>query len=76
MSTTEQPSWSGRTVGEMSLGFDCCGRAGEFGRTLKYFTRVGIGGYASLGYFNAREDWNISVTRSARTPPSTKQDEK
>jgi hypothetical protein len=61
----------GRTVGEGILDFDCA-TAGEFGGTLKGFTGVGICGYGTLWYFNAKADWNIDIMRSAHTRPYTK----
>ena len=31
---------------------------------LKGFTGVGTGRYESLGYFNAKVDWDINIVRS------------
>ena len=50
--------------------------AGKFGGTLKGFTGVGMGGYGSPGYFNAKADRNIDIMRSVHTPSSTNRDEK
>lgn len=59
------------TAGERILGFEC-DTAGELAELLKGFTGVGMGGNGSLGYFNAKADWNIDVKSSAHTPPSMK----
>ena len=37
------------------------------------FTGACTGCYGSLGYFNAKADWNIGIMRSAHTPPSAGQ---
>ena len=65
-------SSKGRTAGERILDFVCCDTAGELAGVLKGFTGVGMGGNGSLGYFNAKADWNIDIMSSAHTPPSTK----
>ena len=62
----------GRTAGERILGFVCCDTAGDLAGVLKGFTGVDMGGNGSLGYFNAKADWNIDIMSSAHTPPSTK----
>ena len=61
----------GRTAGERILGF-VCDAAGELAAVLKGFIGVGMGGNGSLGYVNAKADWNIDDMSSAHTPPSTK----
>ena len=61
-----------RTVGERILDFVCWDTDGELAGVLKGFTGVGMGGNGSLGYFNAKADWNIDIMSSAHTPPSTK----
>ena len=55
------------------MDFDCV-TAGEPGGTFIGFTGVGMGGYESLGYLNAKADFDIM--RSAHTPASTRRDEK
>lgn len=60
------------TVGERIFDFDCCATAGELAVILKGFTGVDIGGNGSLGYFNAKADWNIDIRSSEHTPPSVK----
>ena len=40
---------------------------------LNGFTGVGMCGSRSLGYFNAKADWNIDIMGSVYTPPSTKE---
>jgi len=62
----------GRTAGERILDFVCCDTAGELAGVLNGFTGVGMGGNGSLGYFNAKADWNIDIMSSAHTPPSAK----
>ena len=57
-------------MGERIFGFVWCETAGELAGVLKGFTGVGIGGNGSLGYFNAKADWNIDIMSSAHTPPS------
>ena len=61
------------TAGERILDFVCCDTAGELAGVLNGFIGVGIGGNGSLGYFNAKADWNIDIMSSAHTPPSTKE---
>ena len=61
------------TAGERIFGF-VCDMAVELAEVLKGFTGVGMGGNGSLGYFNAKADWNIDIISSAHTPPSTKGD--
>lgn len=46
--------------------------AGEFGGVMKSFTGVAVGGNVSLGYFDAKVDWNIDIRSSEHTLPSTK----
>lgn len=62
----------GHTVGERILDFECCDNAGELAEVLNGFTGVGMGGNGSLGYFNAKADWNIDINNSAHTLPSMK----
>ena len=61
----------GHTAGERILGFVCCDTADEFPGVLKGFVGVDMGGNGSLGYVNAKADWNIDDMSSAHTPPST-----
>ena len=61
---------SGHTVGEKTSEFDRCGTTSEFGRPLKGFSGTGVGGNGSLGYFNAKADWNTDIIRSAHAHPS------
>lgn len=61
-----------RTVGERILCLVCCDTAGELAEVLKGFTGVDMGGNGSLGYFNAKADWNMDIMSSPHTPPSTK----
>lgn len=60
----------GHTIGERILDFVCCDTAGELAWVLKGFAGVGMGWNGSLGYFNAKADWNMDIMSSAHTPPS------
>ena len=47
--------------------------AGDFDRALKGFGGVCMCGNGSIGYFNAKRDWNIDTGSNEHAPPATKQ---
>jgi hypothetical protein len=71
--TGAHSSFRERTVGERILDFVSCDTAGELAGVLKGLTGVDMDGNGSLGYFNAKADWNMDIMSSAHAPPSARQ---